>query len=100
MECIKMKNTNRLVKKMREAALRNGWDIVASSVSLGDQFTVPSCFVLVKRDSSIAGREYSTHEFANGHFFWGHYDLTADQARSDYYKRSGHWLGASLTNAA
>ena len=95
-----MKNTNRLVKQMREAAFRNGWDLVASSVSLGDEFTVPSCFVLVKRESSIVGREYSTHEFANGHFFWGHYDLTADQARSDYYKRSGHWLGCSLTNNA
>lgn len=91
-----MKNTNTLVKQMREAAFKSGWDIVASSVSLGDQFTVPSCIVLVKREkSTFTGREYSTHEFANGHFFWGHYDLTADQARSDYYKRSGHWLGAS-----
>lgn len=91
-----MKNTNTLVKQMNEAAFKNGWNIVASSISLGDQFTASSCIVLVKREkSTFTGREYSTHEFANGHFFWGHYDLTGDQARSDYYKRSGHWLGAS-----
>jgi hypothetical protein len=73
---------------MREAASKNGWDIVASSVSLGDAFTVPSCFVLVKRDGSIDGREYSTHEFANGHFFWGHYDLTADQRAATTIKEA------------
>jgi hypothetical protein len=92
-----MKSTNETVKAINSAARKNGWDIVAASVSMGDSFTCSRCVVLVKRDrATFDGREYSTHEFGNGGFFWGHYDLTADEARADYVKRSGHQLNQGL----
>lgn len=86
-----MKSTNEAVKQINAAARRNGWDIVAASVSLASDGA--RAVVMVKRDRAQLGREYSTHEFANGGFFWGHYDLTEDDARADYVARSGHAFG-------
>ena len=83
-----MKSTNQAVKQINAAARRNGWDIVAASVSLASDG--PRAVVMVKRERAQIGREYSTHEFAHGGFFWGHYDLTENDARADYLARSGH----------
>lgn len=86
-----MKSTNQALKEINSAARRNGWDIVAASVSV--QSEGAHAVVMVKRDRAQIGREYSTHEFAHGNFFWGHYDLTEKQAREDYVSRSGHAFG-------
>jgi predicted amidohydrolase len=83
-----MKSTNKAVKQINTAARKNGWDIVAASVSLASDGA--RAIVLVKRDRAQLGREYSTHEFAYGKFFWGHYDMSEQAARADYAARSGH----------
>ena len=86
-----MKSTNQALKEINSAARRNGWDIVAASGSV--QGEGGRAVVMVKRDGAQIGREYSTHEFAHGNFFWGHYDLSEADARADYVARSGHAFG-------
>lgn len=84
------KNGLELTKLAAEQVERNGWELVAVSVSQSVQVAIVTSY---RPNKYRPDQCYITHEFNPGaaHLYWGHYDLTKERAIADHAKRFGQY---------
>ena len=77
---------------MHDVAARNGWTILEVRANQSE------AVVLFNRSRGPFGAERwfgtAAYHFENAGFFWGHYDLTFDEARIDFSDRCNRTVPA------